>query len=57
EQPETEAPHVEEPEPIVEDTGEEKEAGIPAVILIPALIVSFLIGLRMRRMKKKEKDT
>ncbi len=56
EQPETEAPLIEEPEPITEDTGEEKEAGIPAVILIPALIVSFLIGLRMRGMKKKEED-
>ncbi|MBU7018301.1 MAG: DUF362 domain-containing protein [Theionarchaea archaeon] len=33
---------------------EENEAGIPAVILIPALIVSFLIGLRMRRMKRRE---
>jgi uncharacterized protein (DUF362 family) len=42
---------VEEPE-----TEEEKEAGIPAVILIPALIISFLIGLRMRRMKKKDVD-
>ncbi len=33
---------------------EDKEVGIPAVILIPALVVSFLIGLRMRR---KPKDT
>lgn len=33
---------------------EEKEAGIPAVILIPALIVAFLIGLRMRKKPKEE---
>ena len=46
---------VESEEPIsVEEPEEENEAGIPAVILIPALIISFLIGLRMRRMKKKE---
>jgi uncharacterized protein (DUF362 family) len=33
---------------------EEKEAGIPAIILIPALVISFLIGLRMRRKNRKE---
>ena len=47
---------VESEKPIVEEPEEEKEAGIPAIILIPALIISFLIGLRMRRMKKKDAD-
>ena len=58
--PEPEIEVAESEEPILEeepvDTGE-KEAGIPAVILIPALVVSFLIGLRMRGMKKKEDET
>ena len=57
--PEPEIEVAESEEPILEeepvDTGE-KEAGLPAVILIPALVVSFLIGLRMRRMKKKEDE-
>ncbi|MBU7045558.1 MAG: DUF362 domain-containing protein [Theionarchaea archaeon] len=44
----------EEPISVEEPVEEENEAGIPAVILIPALVISFLIGLRMRRMKKKE---
>jgi len=50
---ETPEPEVSEEEPVVIGE-EEKEAGIPAVILVMAGIVSFLIGLRMRRMKKKE---
>jgi uncharacterized protein (DUF362 family) len=57
--PESEIEVAEPEEPILEkepvDMGE-KEAGIPAVILIPALVVSFLIGLRIKRMKKKEDE-
>ena len=44
-------------EPVIEEMEpeeEEKEAGIPAIILIPAVIVSFVIGLRMRRMRRKK---
>lgn len=52
----TPEPEVSEEEPVIIEEEEEKEAGIPAVILVMAGIVSFLIGLRMRRMKKKEEE-
>ena len=58
ETPEPVVEQTETPEPIMEEpqSEEEKEAGIPAIILIPALVVSFLIGLRMRRMKKRDSE-
>lgn len=53
-QPESEkpvqlTPPKSEPEP-------EKEAGIPFILLIPVLIVSFLIGLRMRNHHENPED-
>lgn len=41
-------------EPVEEE--EEKEVGIPLVILIPTIIVSLLIGLRMRRMRNRNRS-
>lgn len=54
--PEETEPSETEPPAEEEETEEEKEAGIPTIILIPAIIVSFLIGLRMRRKNKDEKE-
>lgn len=44
-----EEPLLEQEEEKEEDVDEENEVGIPAILLIPAIIVSILIGLRMRR--------
>jgi uncharacterized protein (DUF362 family) len=44
-----EEPLLEQEEGKEEDVEEENEVGIPAILLIPAIIVSILIGLRMRR--------
>jgi uncharacterized protein (DUF362 family) len=48
-----EEPLFEQGEEKEEDTEEENEVGIPAILLIPAIIVSILIGLRMRRHNMK----
>jgi uncharacterized protein (DUF362 family) len=60
--PETSPPETTPPETSPERSGTpppatpgetiEEEAGIPAFILVPAAIVAFLIGLRMRRKKE-----
>ena len=36
-----------------EEADEENEVGIPAILLVPAIVVSILIGLRMRRHSKE----
>lgn len=48
-----EEPFLEQEEEKEEDVDEENEVGIPAILLIPAIIVSILIGLRMRRHNMK----
>ncbi|MGC1122879.1 MAG: DUF362 domain-containing protein [Candidatus Methanofastidiosia archaeon] len=48
-----EEPLLEQEEKGEEIVEEENEAGIPAILLIPAIIVSILIGLRMRRQNVK----